>query len=228
MRNLFFALFGFVSFLVSAQVKSEKPNYDKIEKAIADKTSEFYYPTMFGRFKKGDTTLTIQQKRHLYYGFQFQPNYNPYGVPKEMEELRPLLKNREMSDADALKVSTLVQKILAKNPFDIKMMNVLLYATEKTKETAVFNATLNQMAMVIDALGSSGDGKTKQTAFYVISVSDEYQLLAVLKLQPAGKQSLVEHYDYLEVAANPDNIKGLYFDVTASMGAMVKSVKDKK
>ena len=210
---------------LSAQAILEKPDYAQIEKSISDAASEMYYPKLMDRFRKGDTTMTLPQRRHLYYGFRFQKSYNPSGIPKEAQTLRTLLQNKPMSDADALEVITIGKKILTENPFDLRMMNVLLYASEQVKDMALFNTTLGQMKITVDALSSSGDGKSKQTAFYVINVSDEYQLLAVLGFQPAGKQSLVDaKYDYLEIKENPEGIKGLYFEVSPSLDFLGKKL----
>lgn len=225
MKKLFLLIFCLATLNIVAQQTSEKPDYAKIEKAIADSGSDYHYPKLLHYFQKGDTTMTLGQKRHLYYGFRYQKNYNPYGIPKQMAELRPILQKTPLSDADALKVVSLGKAILADNPFDLRMMNVMLYASEQIKDTQLFNATLGQMKITVDALMSSGDGKSTATAFHVISVADEYQLLHVLGYKPAGKQQLVDgHYDFLELADNPDKIKGLYFDVTPSMGFMEKEL----
>jgi len=218
MKKLLLLFVVLSCFQLSAQATSEKPDYAQIEKSISDAASEMYYPKLMDRFLKGDTTMTLPQRRHLYYGFRFQKSYNPSGIPKEAQTLRTLLQKKPMSDADALEVITIGKKILAGNPFDMRMMNVLLYASEQVKDMALFNNTLCQMKITVDALSSSGDGKSKETAFYVLNVSDEYQLLAVLGFQPVGKQMLIDHkYDYLEIAKNPDGIKGLYFEISPSL-----------
>ncbi|MBD3582812.1 DUF4919 domain-containing protein [Flavobacterium selenitireducens] len=223
MKKIFLFLFTLSALAVLAQEAPEKPDYARIETAISDPSSDYHYPKLMQKFQKGDTTMTLGQKRHLYYGFRYQKRYNPYGIPKQMEELRPILQKKPLSDADALKVVSLGKAVLADNPFDLRMMNVMLYASEQIKDITLFHTTLGQMKITVDALMSSGDGKSTATAFYVTSVGDEYQLLNILGYQPAGKQSLVDgHYDFLEVTENPDKIKGLYFDVSASMDFMEK------
>ena len=224
MKTLFLFILALVPIELLAQASSAKPDYVLIQKAIDDAASDYHYPKLMTRFKQGDTAMTISQKRHLYYGFRYQPAYSPDGVPKEMELLRPILQKKPLSDADALTVISLGKKILDKNPFDLRMMNVLLYASEQIKDLALFNATLGQMKITVDALKSSGDGLSTQTAYFVLSVADEYQLVTILGYKPSGKQKRIDgNYDYLELTENPDKIKGLYFDASPTIEFKLKS-----
>jgi len=52
-------------------------NYKKIEKNILKKKSPFFYTHLLKRFTDGDTLFNLDEKRHLYYGYIFQPEYNP-------------------------------------------------------------------------------------------------------------------------------------------------------
>ena len=76
------------------------------------------------------------------------------------------------------------------------------------------------MGIVFDALISSGNGRDKENAFYVIYPSNEYALLEILGFKFGNSQSLIDHYDYLEVAENELGIKGLYFDVTPCLNSL--------
>ena len=70
----------FLAVTISAQNNSFKqPNYKSIEKNIKKKKSVFFYPTLFKKFISSDTSFTLAEKRHLYYGYSFNENYSPYG-----------------------------------------------------------------------------------------------------------------------------------------------------
>ncbi|MBZ5525605.1 MAG: DUF4919 domain-containing protein [Acidobacteriia bacterium] len=85
---------------------------------------------------------------------------------------------------------------------------------------------------LIRSILNSGDGKSKEKAYVVASVHEEYVVLRVRKLQP-GEQSLVSDqghsYDLLE-AKDPATGKTveLYFNVDVSMNHMMKIFGDKK
>jgi hypothetical protein len=74
---LIFSLLIISSFCQNTDFK--KPDYKGIEKIIVDKESGFFYPDLLKRYKKSDTTLTLQDFRVLYYGFLFNESYSVYG-----------------------------------------------------------------------------------------------------------------------------------------------------
>jgi len=69
-----------VSSSVSAQSFISKPDYKKIEKNIKDKKSTFYYEKLMRRFIASDSSMTLDEKQHLYYGYVFSDDYNPYST----------------------------------------------------------------------------------------------------------------------------------------------------
>jgi len=191
-----------------------KPNYKAIEKEIKNKKSEFYYPELFDKFNESDSTITLDQRRHLYYGYTFQKEYSPYSRSDKSDSLRDIMKKGRHTEEDLKKISSFCDEALKENPFDLRAFNYKLYACQELRQEPEFIANLTKMKIIIDALLSSGDGLSKETAFYVISTSHEYDLLNIIGLNFGGKQSLIGHCDYLEVAENSHGIKGMYFDVS--------------
>jgi len=202
-----------------------KPDYQQIGIHIADTHSHYYYPTLLERFKKSDTTLTLQEKRHLYYGYIFHPRYAPYERSEYQDSLVQVLRKERQGAEDLEKIIRYGDSVLVGNPFDLRTLNYQLYALEQQRDTEGFEAKMIQSTAIIDALMSSGDGTSKAFSFYVINTSHEYGLLGILGLDFGGSQSLTEHYDYLTVAANDFGIEGLYFDVTPCLNSLQKFLK---
>ncbi|MBZ0326479.1 MAG: DUF4919 domain-containing protein [Altibacter sp.] len=222
---VFFLLF--FSVVVSAQSwEFEKPDYKKIEKKIKDKKSNLFYESLMNRFKNADSTLTLEEKRSLYYGYSFQSEYSPYSHSSYSDSIRDVLQLKAHSKAELDKIIAFGDAVLAENPFDIRTLNYQLYALEKNGEQALFEAKVIQMTSVIDALMSSGDGMTKETSFYVIFTAHEYDLLNILGFEFGGSQSLIEHYDYLTLGENEYGIEGFYFDVSPCLDSMSKMLKE--
>ena len=105
-----------------------------------------------------------------------------------------------------------------------KLQNARADVTQKKVGVAqeAFQKKLTQLRTIVDVLMSSGNGKTKEDAFYVIDISHEYNLLSILGFQFGGSQHLIEHYDYLSVAENNQNIEGFYFDVSPCLNSILK------
>ena len=82
-----------------------------------------------------------------------------------------------------------------------------------------------QVMMLFSAITSTGDGKSPETAYHVISTTDEYGLMDMLGLS-LKSQSLIERhgrsYDLMEFEENNFGLKSLYFDVTVCMEALNK------
>ncbi|WP_422103979.1 DUF4919 domain-containing protein [Winogradskyella sp.] len=203
-----------------------KPNYKKIKKSIQKENGDFYYPALMERFKAGDSTMNIDEKRHLYYGFINEDLYSPYGRSDYSDSLREVLKKPNHNDGDLDEIEKFSDSILVEKPFSFKAMNYKLYVFDTKKDTLNFNKTIDKVNIVLDAIFSSGDGKKKESAFYVIETSHEYFILEVLGFQFGGTQRLIEHYDYLEIAENESGIEGLYFDVSPCLQSLSNTFGD--
>ena len=196
----------------------EKPDYKKIKKVIAKKNSPFYYPVLLEKFNAADTSISIEELRHLYYGFIYDKNYSPYGTVSEYTDSLEILQSKSNPDFDDLrKIIAYGDSILAKNPFDLRAIDGQMYAFEKLQEPEELNDKIIQLQMIITCIMSSGTGMSEDTPFYVISVSHEYLILAAFNLSIKSQSLLKGNIDYLKVQKNPDKIKGLYFDVSAAM-----------
>src|SRR5690242_4415478 len=95
---LFFLVESIAGF--SQNHKWESPDYKKIEKDIADKESNLYYPKLLDRYLRSDTTMTLEEKRYVYYGYTFQSGYSPYGSSNYMDSLRPIVRKQNVTRDD--------------------------------------------------------------------------------------------------------------------------------
>ncbi|PIE50235.1 MAG: hypothetical protein CSA38_04065 [Flavobacteriales bacterium] len=228
MNKLILTLFLLLSqFAYSQNWKFEKPDYTKIEKNIQNKESNLFYDTLMKRFLKADSTMTLQEKRHLYYGYIFHKDYSPYSNSDYSDSLNTILeKQKSLEKVETNTIIDLTNKILSETPFDLNAFVYQLYALDKNKNKQAFKKRVTQMRIIIDALMSSGNGINEKQAFYVIYTSHEYNLLKVLGFKFGGTQSLIKHFDYLTLAENDSQLEGLYFDVSPCLNYLSKKFKD--
>lgn len=234
-KYIIFTLLSLLSFSAIGQdALYFPPNYSQIEKNIKVKESNFYYPKLMERFKNGDTSFNLDEKQHLYYGFIFQPQYSPYNFSSLKTEIKRLQEKDSLTSDDWKQLQQSAKSILDKNPFDIGTLEYFLIASEKIEDLNSFNKGVSQLHTIYDAILYSGDGLTKESAYYVINVSNEYDILNLLELKIVS-QSLITPYDYLKVAENKHKIEGLYFEISPSLnhmsklfGSAEKNKKDKK
>ena len=202
------------------------PNYKQIKKAIGSKDSDFYYPELLRRFESADTTLTTEQIYYFYYGTATQSSYNPYNV-SNYKEVKEALSGETFTENDWRKAAQVVEKQLESDPTNLRfhVYKQIAYSNLYGKESKESKDAYMQVMMLFSAITSTGDGKSPETAYHVISTTDEYGLMDMLGLS-LKSQSLIERhgrsYDLMEFEENNFGLKSLYFDVTVCMEALNK------
>lgn len=208
----------FISTLFSQEINFESPNYKKISKEIKKKKSKFNYEKLFDRYSKGDTTFNLNEKRHLYYGYSFQEEYSPYGSSEYTDSLKIFYQKETLTEFDFKEIIKFSELILDKNPFNLRAINNLSFSYYNLGNSELENSYYNKSSIIIDAIMSSGDGLSEKTAFYVIYVSHEYDLLDAIGFGFGGEQSLTTNgFDYLKLQDNEFSIEGFYFEISRSL-----------
>jgi dethiobiotin synthetase len=75
-------------FSYAQETKIKAPKYKTIKKNIAKEDSNFFYKNLLQRYKNSDTTMTLEEKRHLYYGYVYHEDYSPYGSSDYEDSLK--------------------------------------------------------------------------------------------------------------------------------------------
>jgi hypothetical protein len=109
-------------------------------------------------------------------------------------------------------------KIFENNPFDMRYLDPLIYVYHMQGKKELAQKLEFKLGRIIETIFNTGDGLTEKTAFHVISVSHEYDLLRALGFGFAGEQSITRgECDFLKVETNDYGINGIYFNVSAIM-----------
>lgn len=177
------------------------------------------YKSLLEKVMKSDPAADFTALRLAYFD-------NP---PKDSEETDPdadQAMRAAFRDKKYDKAIEEAQKALKGNFVDIDA-HLILVAAYKEKKDAEKEKFHSYVAKgLINSILNSGDGKSEETAYVVISTEEEYVILRVFGLMP-GKQSLLnekEHdYDLLE-AIDPktkQQVK-LYFNIDRPYGALKK------
>lgn len=221
-------VFLLIIMALSYQLNAQEVNpvdYKKIEKNISKKKSNLNYQSLLQRFHEVDTLLTLEEKRHLYYGYIFQPGYNPYASHVNTEIINQLLQKDSLNRQDYSTIIVLSDEMLDKNPFDMDALFNLYYVYGALQDGSNFNKISFQLGFIIDAILSTGNGAEKESAMYVIRVSDEYSMIDVLGFESKGNQSMIDYrYDYIEIRENAYGLEGLYFEISASLNHLEKTL----
>ncbi len=220
----------FILFAVSASTFSQdflEINMEDIKEKTTDDLSYLYYPILLERFSEFDETLSQEDFKYLYYGYFYTDMYSPYGGHEKEDLFFEHYYDKEYDEAIIVG-----QEIIAEDPINTKLlfkMVICYYQTEDKEMSDKYAALYYGLLQIIYY---SGDGLSEETAFKVINVSDEYEILSELGLQSAG-QALVGSCDRLtidtenqEVEEGQEPIEELYFDVSLPFEYLNKQFMD--
>jgi hypothetical protein len=196
-----------------AELSSSPPDYKYIESATTDKKKSSYYPLLLNRYMKNDTSLSLQEMQFLYYGKFFQPGMSSMAKHSDLNDTIKLIYQKDtLQEADYRKLLALYLKKRQENPFDLGNMYRLLETGYSLKDP---NAPSYDyfLTAIIRIIVATGDGKSEKSGFHIGSVDDEYSFLSIMGFGFGGSQSLIHNCDYLTVAENKYDVKGMYFNI---------------
>ena len=166
------------------------------------------YESLLEKVKKGDRTVDFTELRLAFFE---SSNYNPYAP---MLTYRPLWGAVAQNNyAEAIKIA---QSVFEKNFIEVNANMVAHIAYRETGDTerAAFHRFMADGLLA--SIKSTKDGKTPETAFEVISVSEEYGLMRSMELRPI-RQSLIQDkghfFDALVVLDKTSQESTVYFNI---------------
>ena len=194
-----FLVLLFVAISVSAQTAQATPKpAEKIK-----------YEQLLEKVKQKDPSVDFTQLRHAFYE---SPNYNPYAPMMTYRPLNAAIAQKNYEEA--LKIA---ESVFAKNFVEINahMAAQIAYQETGNAERAEFHKFM--VDGLLNSIKSSMDGKSKEKAFEVISINEEYGLIRSLGLRPIqqGLQEDKGHfYDVITVVDPQTNQQSqLYFNI---------------
>jgi len=220
---LFSFIFGVV---LSYSQNISNVNFDEIKLKIKDSTSSTYYPKLIKRFIEFDKTLTNDDYKLIYYGNVYQSYYSPYGDSDNQDKFMELYKSEKYTEAIPLG-----EKVIQENAVNPKILFKLLVCHYTTGDTVTAKKYAKLYWGLLNRIYESGDGNGINSAYVVISVDDEYEILADLSLSMT-KQALVGVTDVLTISKKGQKppkgqkkITKLYFNVSKPFGHLGDMLK---
>lgn len=217
----------FTSYSIFGQ-KVLSVDFDAIKLEIEDSNSTNYYPSLLERFSNFDSTLTLNEYKLLYYGSTFQENYSPYGADSKESDFYKEYNTKNFKTAIPIG-----EALLKENPINVTLIFKLMVSHYQLDEETTSRNYARNYYHLLDVIYNSGDGKSIKTAYVVINVSDEYQIISDLRLFNTS-QALVGVTDVLtidtknqKVEKGQQKIKELYFNVSKPLSHLNKMFKEK-
>lgn len=213
--SLFIFLLGTVCAV--AQQPTIEVDYNHI-RSIVKETPEVY-ARLLERFEANDSLLTVDEYATIYYGHSFTANYR--GSMERWNSLKELLKGDDLEAAYAEGL-----KLRKRNPVSLELLSNMIYLADVLKKEEA-KSYVNKYIAIVSTILASGDGREEQSAFKVICINDEYQLLRnVLRISTLQQQSLIGNCDVMECEDSDGNSYTFYFDISRSLNYLMEMLGD--
>ncbi|HLN52184.1 MAG TPA: DUF4919 domain-containing protein [Lentimicrobium sp.] len=213
-KSTFLLSLFIIPFTILAQQSgtTNAPDFKRINKALNKGTEN--YSNLMQRYKANDTTLTREDYHLLYYGYALQTGYDPSKDTDLRKQLADLFNDASNGNADYLGIQGISNKILDQLPFDIRTLDPAIYASEMLKDQSTAKKLEFKMGRIIETIFNSGDGRTQESPFYVISLANIPDMVRALGFEAVNivpEQS--GNLFYFRVKENDFGITAFYFKI---------------
>ena len=200
---------------VLPQLKRAKPDLEEIRRATLDHTSPYYYPRLMKEFQRNDTLMKIDKFRHLYLGYMFQEDYNPYrSSERTITYDATLNRSKNLTRQECDSVIAYAEQALSDNPFNLGEMVMLINALRGKGKTNLANIWQYKLNYILMSIVSTGTGLDEENAWYVIEPQHEYVLLNMMDYSVSDHVFYDPSYEYITVRnADGKDSGGFYFNI---------------
>ncbi len=157
--------------------------------SVQDSTSQFYYPVLLDKVQKEPQNLTIEDCKHLYYGQIFQEGDKSLTLTipgrKEFDRLIMTSKCKK-----AIKVGL---NILQDHPVELTtLLNTKSCMNIMGQEDSDFYLE-HRLKRTMDAILSTGDGRTLKTAIQIVNLDDDLVIKRILNIMGGSEQLMFKN-----------------------------------
>ncbi len=203
------------------QVTVERPDLEAIRVATLDPSNPMYFPKLMKKFNRNDTTMTADEFRHLYLGYMFQEDYDPYRE-SPYSSITDSYRNKTSHTKEEIDtIRKYAELTLLDNPFDLRQMSFLVHVLKERRKDMSAKIWEYRLEHLLGAIKSTGTGENEENAWFVIYPAHEYDMVQLMGYHAVDADFIEPGFDYLMVEPEEETArrlrdkvqKGFYFDV---------------
>lgn len=163
-----------------------------IEHTIKNTTSKFFYPTLKKHFNKQPSKINKEDSFFMYYGQLFVKNHLSMPIVINAERLN---FDKAIMSGNCKNAIEFGLSVLEQNPVDLA---VLLHVCNCIKDNGMADSTHyfeQRLNYLLEAIFSTGDGKSMKNAIKIVSMEDKYVLKGIIGFL-GGKETIVSEDDH--------------------------------
>jgi hypothetical protein len=150
------------------------PDFALVEKETHDANGAYYYPRLMNRYRNDDTLLKLKDFYMLYYGVFSAPDSREMAIDLSdlYDTVRAINGKDSVTERDRTALLGSYLKLSENSPFELRYLNAIYNLYEYRHDPAAEYYRF-RLRMILEVITETGDGKTRESGFYVNSVSDE-------------------------------------------------------
>lgn len=203
------------------QITVMRPDIEEIRKATLDPANKMYFPKLMKKFNRNDTTMTADEFRHLYLGYMFQEDYDPYRESKYTAITDSFRDKTSHTKEEIDTIRKYAELALRDNPFDLRQMSFLVHVLKERRKDMSAKIWEYRLEHLLGAIKSTGTGEDEDNAWFVIYPAHEYDMVQLMGYRAVDVDLVSSGYDYIVVEPEEETArrlrdkvkKGFYFDV---------------
>lgn len=203
------------------QVTVARPDLEAIRLATLDPANPMYFPKLMKKFNRNDTTMTAEEFRHLYLGYMFQEDYDPYRESPYSSVTDSYRNKTSHTKEEIDTIRKYAELTLLDNPFDLRQMSFLVHVLKERRKDMSAKIWEYRLEHLLGAIKSTGTGENEENAWFVIYPAHEYDMVQLMGYHAVDADFIEPGYDYLMVEPEEETLrrlrdkvqKGFYFDV---------------
>ena len=203
------------------QVTVVRPDLEAIRVATLDPSNPMYFPKLMKKFNRNDTTMTADEFRHLYLGYMFQEDYDPYRESPYSSVTDAYRNKTSHSKEEIDTIRKYAELTLLDNPFDLRQMSFLVHVLKERRKDMSAKIWEYRLEHLLGAIKSTGTGENEENAWFVIYPAHEYDMVQLMGYHAVDADFIEPGFDYLMVEPEEETArrlrdkvqKGFFFDV---------------
>lgn len=183
-RKLFFAFVIMTSAIhLNAQRRIDLVTLKTI---VTDPNSASFYDSLVVKFVKNPKSIDLTMAVRLYYGKMYSKYYAPFKVTEQERAFNKALKRRKFK-----KAIPIGEAILKSDPVSLETTVNLLIAYKQEKLFEKEDLLGSRLKVLMKAVQYSGTGDDEASPIKVVSVGDEYAIMAIMGYVPVKRSSVM-------------------------------------
>ncbi len=219
--------FFFVTALsaLKAQEFNYKKDFDRILAQTKDSSNELYHKNLMKKYQDNSPELSDYEMLALLIHFTSDPNYKPYEILSQEENIKSIIEQKEYQRAIKL-----CDSLLEHHPFNQAIlfeMALINFELERFEKSENYRIKFNR---IMDAMAYSGSGNSTESAIFSLGTRDSHFYIAnrlsyTIEKVGAGQDDSGNMVDIIETFEEGKGTRLLHFQIQHAVNRLLESTE---